>query len=89
MSVPNPNAPPMPSSAPVGPVESRSSAGEPMKRFARFVGLDVHKKTVVACVLDADGRKVHGETCQSVCHVRSTRYEYWHCRIPQQYGRPD
>ena len=62
MSVPNPNAPPMPSSAPVGPVESRSSAGEPMRRFARFVGLDVHKKTVVACVLDADGRKVHGET---------------------------
>ena len=57
MSVPNPNAPPgllIP-----GPEER---ATEPMKRFARFVGLDVHKKTVVACVLDAGGRKIHGET---------------------------
>ena len=39
---------PMLAAALAGPVESRSSAGEPMKRFARFVGLDVHRKTVVA-----------------------------------------
>jgi transposase len=34
---------------------------ETMKRFTRFVGLDVHKKTVMACVLDASGRKLHQE----------------------------
>lgn len=34
---------------------------ETMKHFTRFVGLDVHKKTVMACVLDAGGRKVHQE----------------------------
>src|SRR5256885_9396545 len=34
---------------------------ETMKRFARFAGLDVHKKTVVACVLDASGQQVHRE----------------------------
>ncbi len=62
MSVPNPNAPPMLSPAPVEPVESRSSAAESLQRCTRFAGLDVHKKTVVACVLDAGGRKVHGES---------------------------
>jgi transposase len=30
--------------------------------FRRYVGLDVHKRTVVACVLDAAGNQVHGET---------------------------
>jgi transposase len=39
-------------------------AGQPaesMKRFARFIGLDVHKKTVMACVLDAGGQTLHTE----------------------------
>lgn len=39
-------------------------AGAPaaaMARFTRFVGLDVHKKVVEACVLDASGAKLHGE----------------------------
>ena len=62
MSVPNPNAPPRLSSVPVEPVGSCPGIGEPLKRCTRFVGLDVHKKTVVACVLDAHGRKIHGET---------------------------
>lgn len=31
------------------------------RSFARYVGLDVHKKAVEACVLDPAGRKVHGE----------------------------
>lgn len=34
---------------------------EAMKRFTKFVGLDVHKKMVVACVLDASGKKLHQE----------------------------
>lgn len=32
-----------------------------MARFTRFIGLDVHKKMIEACVLDAAGQKVHGE----------------------------
>jgi transposase len=39
-------------------------AGQPaeaMKRFTRFVGLDVHKKKVEACVLDACGQVIHRE----------------------------
>jgi transposase len=39
-------------------------AGQPaeaMRRFTKFVGLDVHKRTVMACVLDASGRKLHQE----------------------------
>jgi len=34
---------------------------ESMRRFTRFVGLDVHKRTVMACVLDGSGHKVHQE----------------------------
>lgn len=34
---------------------------ESMRKFTRFVGLDVHKRTVMACVLDASGRKLHQE----------------------------
>ena len=34
---------------------------ESMKRFMKFIGLDVHKRTVMACVLDASGRKLHQE----------------------------
>lgn len=40
------------------------AGGQPagaMQRFSRFIGLDVHKKTVVACVLDAAGSKLHQE----------------------------
>ncbi len=52
MSFPNPNAPsmlePTLAAALAGPVESRSSAGEAISRCARFVGLDVHRKTMVA-----------------------------------------
>ena len=62
MSVPNTNAPSALAAALTGPAGSRSGAGEALGRCTRFVGLDVHKKTVVACVLDANGRKVHGET---------------------------
>lgn len=47
----------------VFPAEAREvDAGRPaeaMRRYERFVGLDVHKRTVVACVLDAGGRVVH------------------------------
>ncbi len=52
MSFPNPNAPsmlePMLAAALAGPVESLSSAAEALKHCTRFVGLDVHRKTVVA-----------------------------------------
>jgi transposase len=40
----------------------RGPAGVPaarMQAYQRFVGLDVHKKMVVACVLDAAGQKLH------------------------------
>jgi transposase len=39
-------------------------AGQPavaLRRFTRFVGLDVHKRMVEACVLDAAGQRVHRE----------------------------
>ena len=34
---------------------------EALRGFTRFVGLDVHKRTVEACVLDAAGVKIHRE----------------------------
>ncbi len=46
------------------PSVSPAAAPEPANaapRLARYVGLDVHKKRVQACVLDPTGRKVHGE----------------------------
>ncbi len=42
-----------------------AGAGAPAQaagRWTRFVGLDVHKKLVVACVLNAAGEKLHSES---------------------------
>ena len=49
-----------------GPVQPAPAvlSGQPaesMKQFTRFIGLDVHKRTVMACVLDASGKKLHQE----------------------------
>ena len=41
-------------------VSPPAPSGAP-RHLARYVGLDVHKKSVEACVLDAAGQKVHGE----------------------------
>jgi transposase len=42
-----------------------------MQAFERFIGLDVHKRTVVACVTDAGGRTLHSETF--ACNQASLR----------------
>ena len=51
------------SDSPAVPIVAALSGqpAESMKQFTRFVGLDVHKRTVMACVLDASGRKLHQE----------------------------
>ncbi len=43
------------------PSVNAAPVAQSLRSFRRFVGLDVHKKTVMACVLDAAGQKVHGE----------------------------
>ena len=45
----------------VNPMVSPSAPPGAAAHFVRYVGLDVHKRTVEACVLDPTGRRVHGE----------------------------
>jgi transposase len=47
--------------AAAGLVQGEASPAQAMKQFTRFVGLDVHKKKVEACVLDASGKVIHRE----------------------------
>jgi transposase len=46
-------------------VSTAGGQGQPaagMRAFDRFIGLDVHKRTVVAAVFDAAGEHLHGES---------------------------
>lgn len=52
---------PAPAPAPALTPALSGQPAESMQRFTKFVGLDVHKRTVVACVLGAAGRTLHRE----------------------------
>ncbi len=65
-AIEEPSAPslPPPDAAEVAPGPGAVHIGVPaeaLRSFTRFVGLDVHKRTVEGCVLDAAGRKLHRE----------------------------